>query len=102
MPTYEFAYTDERSYQVRYDYNFAAMGVPGLTATVRYITGNNVDTGLGYEGRDRERDLDIGYAVQSGALKGLGIRVRNAMARSNYRSDIDENRLTLVYTWQLF
>jgi len=28
--------------------------------------------------------------------------VRNAMARSNYRSDIDENRLTLVYTWQLF
>ena len=102
VPTYEFAYTDERSYQVRYDYNFAAMGVPGLTATVRYITGNNVDTGLGYEGRDRERDLDIGYAVQSGALKGLGIRVRNAMARSNYRSDIDENRLTLVYTWQLF
>ncbi|MGE8370628.1 MAG: OprD family porin [Pseudomonas putida] len=102
VPTYEFAYTDERSYQVRYDYNFAAMGVPGLTATVRYITGNNVDTGLGYEGRDRERDLDIGYAVQSGMLKGLGIRVRNAMARSNYRSDIDENRLTLVYTWQLF
>jgi len=102
VPTYEFAYTDERSYQVRYDYNFAAMGVPGLTATLRYITGNNVDTGLGYEGRDRERDLDIGYAVQSGVLKGLGIRVRNAMARSNYRSDIDENRLTLVYTWQLF
>ena len=102
VPTYEFAYTDERSYQVRYDYNFAALGVPGLTATVRYITGNNVDTGLGYEGRDRERDLDIGYAVQSGVLKGLGIRVRNAMARSNYRSDIDENRLTLVYTWQLF
>jgi len=102
VPTYEFAYTDERSYQVRYDYNFAAMGIPGLTATVRYITGNNVDTGLGYEGRDRERDLDIGYAVQSGALKGLGIRLRNAMARSNYRSDIDENRLTLVYTWQLF
>lgn len=102
VPTYEFAYTDERSYQVRYDYNFASMGVPGLTATVRYITGNNVDTGLGYEGRDRERDLDIGYAVQSRVLKGLGIRVRNAMARSNYRSDIDENRLTLVYTWQLF
>jgi hypothetical protein len=31
----------------------------------------------------------------------LGIRLRNAMARSNYRSDIDENRLILVYTWQL-
>lgn len=102
VPTYEFAYTDERSYQLRYDYNFAAMGIPGLTATVRYLTGNNVDTGQGYEGKDRERDIDLAYAVQSGVLKGLGIRVRNAMARSNYRSDIDENRLILVYTWQLF
>ncbi|QHD03249.1 porin [Pseudomonas sp. S04] len=101
VPTYEFAYTDERSWQVRYDYDFAALGVPGLTSTVRYITGNNVDTGKGYEGKDRERDLDLGYVLQSGSLKGLGIRVRNAMARSNYRSDIDENRLILSYTWTL-
>ncbi|MGH8389624.1 MAG: OprD family porin [Pseudomonas sp.] len=101
VPTYEFAFTDERSWQARYDYDFAALGVPGLTSTVRYISGNNVDTGKGYEGKDRERDLDIGYVLQSGSLKGLGIRVRNAMARSNYRSDIDENRLILSYTWTL-
>ena len=101
VPTYEFAYTDERSWQARYDYDFAALGVPGLTSTVRYISGNNVDTGKGYEGKDRERDLDIGYVLQSGSLKGLGIRVRNAMARSNYRSDIDENRLIFSYTWTL-
>jgi hypothetical protein len=101
VPTYEFAYTDERSWQARYDYDFAALGVPGLTSTLRYISGNNVDTGKGYEGKDRERDLDIGYVLQSGSLKGLGIRVRNAMARSNYRSDIDENRLILSYTWTL-
>lgn len=101
VPTYEFASTDERSWQVRYDYDFAALGIQGLTATVRYITGDNVTTGAGYEGKDRERDLDIGYAVQSGVLSGLGIRVRNVMARSNYRSDIDENRLILSYTWKL-
>ncbi|MNZ35259.1 Porin-like protein NicP precursor [compost metagenome] len=101
VPTYEFAYTDERSWQARYDYDFAALGVPGLTSTGRYISGNNVDTGKGYEGKDRERDLDIGYVLQSGSLKGLGIRVRNAMARSNYRSDIDENRLIFSYTWTL-
>lgn len=101
VPTYEFAYTDERSWQARYDYDFAAMGVPGLTAGVRYITGDNVDTGRGFEGKDRERDLDIAYVVQSGVLGGLGIRVRNAVARSNYRSDIDENRLILTYTWKL-
>lgn len=101
VPTYEFAYTDERSWQVRYDYDFVALGIPGLTTTVRYITGNNVTTGAGYEGKDHERDLDIGYVVQSGTLSGLGIRVRNVMARSNYRSDIDENRLILSYTWKL-
>ncbi len=101
LPTYEFAYTDERSWQARYDYDFAAMGVPGLTSTLRYVEGNNVDTGKGYEGKDRERDLDLGYVVQGGTFKGLGIRVRNAMARSNYRSDIDENRLILSYTWTL-
>lgn len=101
VPTYEFAYTDERSWQLRHDYDFAALGVPGLTSTVRYISGNNVDTGKGFEGKDRERDLDLGYVIQSGTLKGLGMRVRNVMARSNYRSDIDENRLILSYTWTL-
>jgi len=102
VPTYEFAYTDERSWQLRYDYDFAALGVPGLVASARYISGRNVDTGQGYEGKDRERDLDLGYVVQGGVLKGLGVRVRNVMARSNYRTDIDENRLVLSYTWTLF
>ncbi|MFZ6044664.1 OprD family porin [Pseudomonas sp. CR3202] len=102
VPTYEFAFADERSWQLRYDYDFAALGVPGLVAGTRYITGDNVDTGQGFEGKDWERDLDVSYAVQSGALKGLGVRVRNVTARSNYRTDIDENRLILSYTWTLF
>ncbi|MDF0730120.1 OprD family porin [Pseudomonas entomophila] len=102
VPTYEFASADERSWQVRHDYNFAALGIPGLTTTVRYLRGNNVDTGRGFEGEDWERDLDIAYVIQSGVLKNLGVRVRNVAARSNYRSDIDENRLILSYTWALF
>ncbi|WP_442964631.1 OprD family porin [Pseudomonas sp. GCEP-101] len=102
VPTYEFASTDERSWQVRYDYDFAALGLPGLVSTLRYIDGDNVDTGKGYEGRDRERDIDLGYTVQSGPLAGLNVRVRNAMARSNYRTDVDENRLVFNYTWTLF
>lgn len=101
VPTYEFASADERSWQVRYDYDFSALGVPGLIAGVRYIEGDNVDTGRGFEGEDFERDLDIGYVVQGGPLKNLGVRVRNVTARSNYRSDIDENRLIFNYTWNL-
>lgn len=101
VPTFEFASADERSWQLRYDYDFGALGVPGLIAGVRYIEGDNVDTGRGFEGEDFERDLDIGYVVQSGPLKNLGVRVRNVTARSNYRSDIDENRLIFNYTWNL-
>jgi hypothetical protein len=108
VPTFEFASADERSWQVRYDYDFSAMGVPGLVAGVRYLNGDNVDAqatnrgGPRYEGKDWERDLDIGYTVQSGALKGFGLRVRNVTARSNYRTDVDENRLILNYTLALF
>jgi hypothetical protein len=108
VPTFEFASADERSWQARYDYDFAAMGVPGLVAGVRYIRGDNVEAqatnrgGARYEGKDWERDLDIGYVVQSGALKGLGAKVRNVTARSNYRTDVDENRLIFNYTWNLF
>lgn len=106
VPTYEFAGADERSWQVRYDYDFTGLGVPGLVAGVRYIRGDNVDvqatTGAGrYEGKEWERDLDIGYTFQSGVLKNLNVRVRNAVARSNYRTDIDENRLIFNYTWNL-
>jgi hypothetical protein len=101
VPTYEFAFAQEHSWQVRYDYDFAALGIPGLTTTVRYISGDNVNTGKGFEGKDRERDVDLGYVIQSGPLAGLGIRVRNAMARSNYRTDVDENRILLMYTWKL-
>ncbi|KFX68884.1 porin [Pseudomonas taeanensis MS-3] len=101
VPTYAFDAADERSWQARYDYDFAALGAPGLVAGVRYIKGDNVDTGRGFEGKEWERDLDIGYVVQSGSLKGLGVKVRNVTARSNYRTDVDENRLIFNYTWNL-
>ena len=40
--------------------------------------------------------------IRSGSLKGLGVGVRNVTARSNYRTDIDENRLIVNYTLALF
>ena len=45
------------------------MGWLGLIATVRYITSDHVSTGMGFEGTAQERDLDIGYTVQSGPLR---------------------------------
>lgn len=100
--TYSFDSAGERSWQVRYDYNFAALGIPGLTAMVRYVKGDDVDLATGGEGREWERDTDIGYVIQSGALKNLGILVRNSTVRSNYRSDVNESRLILNYSLALF
>ncbi|EGH05541.1 OprD family outer membrane protein, partial [Pseudomonas amygdali pv. aesculi str. 0893_23] len=35
----------EKSWQLRHDYDFAALGAPGLTLMNRYISGDNVHTG---------------------------------------------------------
>ncbi|SFA99989.1 OprD family porin [Azotobacter beijerinckii] len=103
LPTYQFSAPDERSWQIRYDFDFAGVGLPGLTSTVRYVKGDNVDTGArGFEGEDWERDLDLAYTIQSGPLKNVSIRWRNATARSNYATDIDENRLIVNYPIKLF
>jgi hypothetical protein len=98
----DFASKDEKSWQARYDYNFAAIGIPGLTFMTRYLSGYNVDLrGAPGEGKEWERDTDIGYVVQSGFLKNVGLKWRNASARSNFGNDIDENRLILSYTFVL-
>lgn len=99
----DFAYRDEKSWQLRYDYNFAGIGIPGLTFMTRYLSGDNVDRGLGLsEGKEWERNMDIAYVVQSGPLKNVGIKWRNATTRSNFAQDLDENRLILSYTMPLW
>ena len=69
---------------------------------VRYTKGDNVTTTGNFEGREWERDLDIGYVIQSGPLKNLGMISRNTAVRSNYRSDINEQRFIVIYTLALF
>jgi len=92
----DFANADEESWQARYDYNFAAIGIPGLTFMTRYVTGDNF--GAGGNGKEWERDTDIAYTFQDGALKNLGVKWRNGTYRSNSTRDIDQNRLIVSYT----
>ena len=96
----DFASKDEKSWQARYDYNFAAIGIPGLTFMTRYINGSDIDLGSNRpEGKEWERDTDIGYVFQGGPLKNLGVKWRNATVRStNFGSDLDENRLIVSYS----
>jgi hypothetical protein len=58
----------------------------------RGATGNS-------DGKEWERDTDIAYMFQSGSLKGMEIRWRNATYRTNATSgDLDENRLIVNYS----
>ena len=97
-PTY--ADQDEKSWQVRYDYNFAAIGVPGLTFMTRYIKGT--DAGNAGNGKEWERNTDIGYIVQNGALKNLGVKLRNGTYRGETAGgasrEIDQTRFIVSYT----
>ncbi|SMQ25930.1 outer membrane porin, OprD family [Pseudomonas helmanticensis] len=88
----------ERSWQLRHDYNFAAMGVPGLTLMNRYISGDNVHTGTITDGKEWGRESELGYTLQSGALKDLNVRWRNSTMRRDFsNNEFDENRLIVSY-----
>jgi len=88
----------ERSWQLRHDYNFAAMGVPGLPLMNRYISGDNVHTGTITNGKEWGRESELGYTVQSGTLKDLNVRWRNSTMRRDFsNNEFDENRLIVSY-----
>lgn len=100
-----FASTEEKSWQARYDLNFATYGIPGLSLMTRYVSGDNIQVGNTNDGKEWERDTDITYLFQSEALKGLGVKWRNATYRSNIAKntkDLDENRLIVSYTVALW
>ncbi|MBP7189176.1 MAG: OprD family porin [Thiopseudomonas sp.] len=96
----DFAATDEKSWQARYDYNFAGLGIPGLNLMTRYVKGSNIYMGAGQSrGNEWERDTDIGYVFQEGPLKNLGVKWRNSTVRSDISvGKVDENRLIVSYT----
>ncbi|WP_017527072.1 OprD family porin [Pseudomonas fluorescens] len=88
----------EKSWQVRHDFNFAALGVPGLTLMNRYISGSNVHTGAITDGKEWGRESELAYTVQSGALKNLNVKWRNASIRRDFSTnEFDENRIFVSY-----
>ena len=88
----------EKSWQLRHDYNFVALGIPGLTLMNRYISGENVHTGTITDGKEWGRESELGYTVQSGVLKDLNVKWRNSTMRRDYsNNEFDENRLIVSY-----
>jgi len=88
----------ERSWQVRHDYNFARVGVPGLTLMNRYISGDNAHTASTNDGKEWGRETELAYVVQSGTFKNLSMKWRNNTIRRDFsNNEFDENRLIFNY-----
>nr|WP_152746323.1 OprD family porin [Pseudomonas kitaguniensis] len=117
----DFNGPNERSWKLKYAYDFAGLGVPGLTSAVSYISGKTDLTKVdpnsrGYstwysaDGKDAkhwERDIDVKYVVQGGKAKNLAVRLQWAENRgSNGYSavdrDVDEYRVIVDYPINVF
>ncbi|CAM3899960.1 OprD family porin [Pseudomonas wadenswilerensis] len=98
--TYNSSYDSahERSWQLRHDFDFVVLGVPGLTLMNRYLSGDHVHTSATDHGKEWGRESELAYVFQSGPLKDLSVRWRNSTLRRDFSTyDIDENRLIVNY-----
>ena len=97
----DFTQKGEKSYQARYDLDFAQYGIPGLSLMTRYVRGSKIVSADGRrQGKNWERDTDIRYVVQSGAAKDLSLHLRNATYRANdaaNKADVNEVRFIVEY-----
>lgn len=106
MQIQKFGRAGERTWQARYSYDFAKVGVPGLTAGAVYLRGDNIDTynatrvQTSNGASEWERDFTVAYVVPEGPLKNLGFMWKNASWRNDIagQRDQDENRLIVSYS----
>ncbi|WP_183674250.1 OprD family porin [Pseudomonas sp. OG7] len=97
-----FTRAGERTGFAQYGYDFTAMGIPGLKASVMYLKGDHIQTVGGAEQSEWERDFSLDYVIQGGTFKGLGVAWRNGESHSEAARNGDQNRLIINYTLPLF
>lgn len=88
---------EERSWQLRHDYNFAGLGIPGLTLMNRYTSGSNIHASGRTDAEEWSRETELAYTIQEGTLKNLNVRWRNSDVRRDVGQDLHENRLIINY-----
>jgi len=96
----KFGRAGERTWQARYSFDFAKVGLPGATAGVTYLKGDDFELATGNHS-EWERDITLAYVVPEGTLKGLGVMWKNAVWRSDLTTANhaqDENRVILSYS----
>jgi imipenem/basic amino acid-specific outer membrane pore len=98
----------ERSWKAQYNLDMATFGVPGLSFMTRYVKGDDIHAASAssiYSGFDsgqshHEADLEAKYVVQTGPVKNMSFRMRQAWHRSSggqIDGDTDEFRIIVDY-----
>ncbi|WP_460146868.1 OprD family porin [Pseudomonas sp. H2_H03] len=105
----DFLNAKERTWQAIYDYDFAASGVPGLKTRLRYVRGDNIELAAfnAEERKEREFQMELGYVIQSGPLKNLGLMARKSIYRNDFPGgaafrDENQTRFLVLYTVALW
>lgn len=104
----------EQSWQLRYEVDAGAWGVPGLKLGAAYIRGSGIDgsrvpanggyawLGYGKDGKHWERDLWARYTVQGGVAKGLSFLLRYGVHRSNKaQAELSVNQIRIAAEYPL-
>ncbi|SDY74457.1 outer membrane porin, OprD family [Pseudomonas syringae] len=108
----DFNSPKERSWMLTYNLDMTPYGVPGLTFMTRYGKGTDADytnANNTYMRRDAqgnpltdqkrwERNIEARYTFQTGTLKDLSVRVRQATTRATeFEQNLDEVRVIVEY-----
>ena len=103
----DFVNPEERTFIARYDYDFVALGVPGLKGMLRYMRGTNINLPSlgGSDLTESTKDVEMSYVIQSGPVAGLALRARHAFYRNDLSSaatfrSANETRINIDYTWR--
>ena len=77
-----FNRADEDAWLVGASYDFARIGLPGLSSFINYAQGYTPDSGANGSPDQSEFDITIDYRIQSDWFKGLWLRGRAAYSAS--------------------
>ncbi|WP_211249642.1 OprD family outer membrane porin [Microvirgula aerodenitrificans] len=93
MQISDFNGPHEASWQTKYEVDLGEWFSPGLSASIGYTRGSDIDGSkadprgayayYGKDGKHWERDMLVRYTVRDGAAKGLAFHVRYSVHRNN-------------------
>ncbi|MGJ7516680.1 OprD family outer membrane porin [Pseudomonas baetica] len=85
----------------QYSYDFASLGVPGLKASIAYLSGQDIKAtnGTGKDLSEHETDARIDYVIQTGMLKGFGTTLRHGTYRGDGTSLVDQDQTRLIFNY---